>query len=117
MKQPEALLPDFFSALAHESRLRILDEMRDGELCQCELPGRLGIEQSNLSRHIKLLSRAGVVRTRRDGTRILLSIADPVLFALIDEIKLLLHNRLNLQLARLGSDFDATERILEDSHR
>lgn len=117
MIQPEALLPDFFSALAHESRLRILDELRIGELCQCELPERLGIEQSNLSRHIKILSTAGVVRTRRDGTRMLLSVSDPVLFGLIDEIKLLLHNRLNLQLAHLGSDFEVPVRGLDDSRR
>jgi DNA-binding transcriptional ArsR family regulator len=115
MKQPLAILSDFFSALAHESRLRIVEELRNGELCQCELPERLGIEQSNLSRHIKILSSSGVLRTRRDGTRMMLSVSDPVLFGLIDEIKLLLHTRLNLQLTRLESDFDAPLRIADDS--
>lgn len=115
MRITESLLADIFSALGHPNRLRIIDALREGEICQCVLPDQLQIEQSNLSRHIKLLSTSGVIRTRKDGTRIMLSIADPVLYELIDEIKLLLSTRLNLQLTRLESDFDAPLRIADDS--
>lgn len=101
MKQPEAILPDFFSALGHPSRLRIIEELREGELCQCELPGRLGIEQSNLSRHIKILSTSGAVRARRDGTRMMLSVTDARIFHLIETVREMLHSRITAQASVL----------------
>lgn len=117
MNLTESLLADIFFALGHPNRLRIIDALREGEICQCVLPDRLHLEQSNLSRHLKQLSKSGVIRSRKDGTRILLSISDPVIYELIDEIRLLLQTRLNLQLARLENDFDAPLQILEDSRQ
>jgi DNA-binding transcriptional ArsR family regulator len=98
MRSPEAIVPDFFSALAHPNRIRIMELLRDGELCQCELPDRLGLEQSNLSRHIKILSTSGALRTRRDGTRMMLSVADPRILDILDTVKEMLYSRLNKQL-------------------
>ncbi len=101
MKQRESLLPDFFSALGHPSRIRIIEELREGEICQCMLPELLDLEQSNLSRHIKILSMSGVISTRRDGVKILLSVSDPLVFELIDDVKSVLQSRLMLLHAEL----------------
>lgn len=54
-------------ALADEKRLRILDALRGGERCVCELQADLEMGQSLLSHHLRALREAGLVRDRRDG--------------------------------------------------
>jgi len=54
-------------ALADEKRLRILDALREGEACVCELQETLDLAQSLLSHHLRVLREAGLVRDRRDG--------------------------------------------------
>jgi ArsR family transcriptional regulator len=56
-----------FHALADETRLRILDQLADGEQCVCDLSGALDAGQSRLSFHIKTLKDAGLLIDRRDG--------------------------------------------------
>lgn len=73
-----------FKALAHPNRLRILEALRSGEKCNCELGPQLHLEQSNLSRHLLALAETGVVVARRDGVRMLYRVAEPSVFALID---------------------------------
>jgi ArsR family transcriptional regulator len=54
-------------ALADEKRLRIVDLLRGGELCVCDLTAALEAGQSLLSFHLKTLKEAGLVTDRRDG--------------------------------------------------
>ncbi|MBA2564075.1 MAG: winged helix-turn-helix transcriptional regulator [Gemmatimonadetes bacterium] len=54
-------------ALSDETRLRIIDLLRGGERCVCELTDDLGAAQSRLSFHLKVLKDAGMVRDRREG--------------------------------------------------
>jgi ArsR family transcriptional regulator len=56
-----------FHALSDETRLRIVDLLRNGERCVCELTGELDLGQSLLSFHLKTLKDAGLVTDRRDG--------------------------------------------------
>ena len=56
-----------FHALADETRLRILDLLRDGERCVCELQEWLGMSQSALSFHLKTMKDAGLLTDRRQG--------------------------------------------------
>jgi ArsR family transcriptional regulator, arsenate/arsenite/antimonite-responsive transcriptional repressor len=56
-----------FHALSDETRLRILERLRDGERCVCDLTTLLGAAQSRLSFHLKTLKDAGLVTDRRDG--------------------------------------------------
>ena len=63
-------------ALSDETRLAILDCLRGGEECVCNLTGALDSAQSRLSFHLKVLKDAGLVRDRRDGRWIHYSI-DP----------------------------------------
>jgi ArsR family transcriptional regulator len=62
-----APLPDRLQALADENRLRILDALRGGERCVCELTDRLELGQSLLSHHLRVLRDAGLVLDRKDG--------------------------------------------------
>lgn len=54
-------------ALAEEKRLRIVDLLRDGEQCVCDLTAAMGEGQSLLSHHLKVLREAGLVTDRRAG--------------------------------------------------
>src|SRR6476661_1172936 len=57
----------FFSALADKTRLRLLNLMRDGEVCVCFFAETLGTNNPKISRHLAYLKRAGLVAGRRDG--------------------------------------------------
>jgi ArsR family transcriptional regulator len=56
-----------FRALSDENRLRIVDLLRGGEQCVCELQSALDLGQSLLSFHLKTLKDAGLVTDRREG--------------------------------------------------
>lgn len=56
-----------FHALSDETRLSILDMLRDGERCVCELQDELDAAQSRLSFHLRVLREAGLVADRKEG--------------------------------------------------
>jgi ArsR family transcriptional regulator, arsenate/arsenite/antimonite-responsive transcriptional repressor len=56
-----------FAALSDETRLRIVDLLRRGEWCVCDLQEELDAAQSRLSFHLKKLKDAGIVTDRREG--------------------------------------------------
>jgi ArsR family transcriptional regulator len=56
-----------FQALSDETRLAILDLLRGGERCVCDLQDALEAAQSRLSFHLRVLREAGLVTDRRDG--------------------------------------------------
>ena len=56
-----------FHALSDETRLAVLDMLRDGERCVCELQEVLDAAQSRLSFHLKVLREAGIVQDRKEG--------------------------------------------------
>ena len=56
-----------FRALADRTRLRLLNLMRDGEVCVCFFVEILGTNQPKISRHLAYLKRAGIVAARREG--------------------------------------------------
>jgi ArsR family transcriptional regulator len=56
-----------FHALSDETRLGVLDMLRGGERCVCDLQDALGAAQSRLSFHLKVLKEAGLVTDRREG--------------------------------------------------
>ena len=57
----------FFSALADRTRLRLLNLLRDGEVCVCFFAETLGTNNPKISRHLSYLKRASLVAGRRDG--------------------------------------------------
>ena len=57
----------FFAALADRTRLRLLNLMRDGEVCVCFFAEALGTNNPKISRHLAYLKKASLVTGRRDG--------------------------------------------------
>ncbi|HJQ11199.1 MAG TPA: metalloregulator ArsR/SmtB family transcription factor [Gemmatimonadaceae bacterium] len=58
---------ELFHALSDETRLQIIELLRKGERCVCDLTDSLDAAQSRLSFHLRVLRDAGLVRDRKDG--------------------------------------------------
>jgi ArsR family transcriptional regulator len=56
-------------ALAHPSRLLILDAIADGEKCVCELTELVDADQSTVSKHLSILKQAGIIEDRKEGSK------------------------------------------------
>ena len=92
-----------FNALSDSTRLEILEFLRAGEKCVCEIIPHVRLIQPVVSRHLKILKDCGLVRDRKDGTRRLYSITEPKMFEIIDaatpELLDLLSKRIIEQIA------------------
>lgn len=56
-----------FKAFCDENRLKIIDQLKEGEVCACVLLEKLSIGQSTLSHHMKILVESSIVNSRKDG--------------------------------------------------
>lgn len=84
------LLAARFQALSDVKRLRVLDLLRDGERCVCDIADALDVGQSLLSFHLKTLKEAGLVSARRQGRWMYYSVVPETLDALggyLDEVE------------------------------
>ena len=75
-----------FHALADPIRLEIVLYLRDGEKCVCQIAPHLNLIQPLVSRHLKILKDAGIVRCRKDGTKHLYSIVDSRIYNIVDAL-------------------------------
>jgi len=65
------------AALGHPIRLKVVEFLREGEQCVCDIAEHVAAERSNVSRHLGVMVRAGVLAHRRDGVRMLYSLRCP----------------------------------------
>jgi DNA-binding transcriptional ArsR family regulator len=70
---------DIFQALAHPTRIAIVEFLGEGELSAGSLIERLGIEQATVSQHLAVLRAKQIVVNRRAGNQVFYSIRDPVI--------------------------------------
>ena len=75
-----------FRALSDPVRLGILDFLREGEKCVCELIPHVKLIQPVVSRHLKILKECGILRDRKDGNRRLYSVTDQRIFKVVDDV-------------------------------
>ena len=75
-----------FNALADPARLEILEFLRDGEKCVCEIIPHLGLIQPVVSRHLKILKDSGIVRDRKEGNKRFYSLTNPKICGVIDAV-------------------------------
>ncbi|MCS7097525.1 MAG: metalloregulator ArsR/SmtB family transcription factor [Candidatus Methanomethyliaceae archaeon] len=75
-----------FKALADPVRLNILELLRDGEKCVCEITPQIGLPQPIVSKHLKLLKNCGILKDRHVGNKRLYSVTDQAIFNVIDAI-------------------------------
>ena len=85
---------EFFRALGHPARLRILELLRTGELSVTELQIELDIDASSVSQQLAVLRAKNIVDTRRAGTSVYYSVRDPQIFQLLDVARDIFNNHL-----------------------
>ena len=58
-------------AIAHPLRIAIIDFLKDGEQCVCDIAEFVGSERSNVSRHLSLMVKAGLLDWRKEGLKVI----------------------------------------------
>jgi DNA-binding transcriptional ArsR family regulator len=90
-----------FQALAHPTRIAIVELLRDGELPVARLFEQLGVEQANVSQHLAVLRGKQVVVNRKEGNQVFYRLRDPVLIDVLDIMKRYFQTHLNEALTML----------------
>ena len=88
------LKAEILKALAQPTRLKILELLRNGERCICEIVPAINGEQSNVSRHVSLMQKSHLVTTRKDGVRVMVKVRDQKIFTILDGVSLLLKKQI-----------------------
>jgi DNA-binding transcriptional ArsR family regulator len=91
------LKAEIFKALAQPTRLKILELLRGGEKCICEIVPAINGEQSNISRHISLMQKTHLISTRKDGVRLMVSVRDSRIFKILDQVGAILKSQIHEQ--------------------
>lgn len=77
------LCADIMKAIAQPTRLRIIELLRDGEHCVCEIFPAIGHEQSNTSRHLQMMLKSGILNQRKEGLKIYYSLRHPEVLEMV----------------------------------
>ena len=78
---------EILKALGQPTRMKIIELLRDGERCVCEMLPILGEEQANVSKHLSILRQAGIVEFRKEGVSSYYKIKDKRVFKLLDVVE------------------------------
>jgi DNA-binding transcriptional ArsR family regulator len=91
------LKAEVLKALAQPTRLKILELLRNGERCICEIVPAINGEQSNISKHISLMQKSHLITTRKDGVKVMVNVKDPRVFEILDKVSAILKNQMKEQ--------------------
>lgn len=68
---------EILKGVAHPLRIGVVDFLKDGERCVCDIAEHLSSERSNVSRHLAVMHKAGVLRSRKEGLMVYYSLRTP----------------------------------------
>jgi DNA-binding transcriptional ArsR family regulator len=91
-----------FQALAHPTRIAIVEALRDGELTAGRLVELVDVEQANLSQHLAVLRAKQVLVNRKAGNQVYYAVRDPAIIKVLDLLRKYFYAHLNDTLAMLG---------------
>ncbi|HSR12964.1 MAG TPA: metalloregulator ArsR/SmtB family transcription factor [Thermodesulfobacteriota bacterium] len=89
-----ALKAELLKAMAQPTRLKILECLREGERCICEIIPAVNGEQSNISRHISFMQKGHLVTTRKDGVKVMVKVTDRKIFDILDQVCAILRKQM-----------------------
>jgi len=90
-------IADRLKAMADPMRLRILHLLQGGERCVNDILGQVGGSQANVSKHLSVLRRAGLVECRREGVNVYYRIDDPTVFSICETVCNSLERQVNAE--------------------
>lgn len=94
---------EIFKALGHPTRLVIVEMLAKKGRCVCEIVSKFDDSQATISRHLDQLLRAGIVRRRRDGVKMVYELALPCLLKALPCVEKALKARVASQAQMIGS--------------
>ena len=65
------------SAIAHPLRIAVIDFLKSGEQCVCDIAEHIGSERSNVSRHLSVMVSAGILESRKEGLKVIYKLKTP----------------------------------------
>src|SRR5436190_22245679 len=86
---------EIFQALAHPTRIAIVEALRHGETSVGQLIEQIGLEQANASQHFAVLRSKQIVISRKEGNQVFYSLRDPVLIEVLDILKRYFYSQLS----------------------
>jgi len=92
---------EIFQALAHPTRIAIVEALRGGEMSAGQLIGQLGLEQANASQHFAVLRTKQVIINRKEGNQVFYSLRDPALVEVLDILKRYFYSQLSETMSML----------------
>jgi len=92
---------EIFQALAHPTRIAIVELLRKGEKPAGKLIEQLGLEQANASQHFAVLRSKQIVVSRKEGNQVFYSLRDPSLIEVLDILKRYFHSQLSHTVSML----------------
>lgn len=102
-------------ALAHPSRLAMVDALAAGERCVCELQALVGADMSTVSKHLSLLRDAGIVRSSKRGLQVFYRLRVPCLLSFLECVDAVFENpdqeRVDLPLPSSGAPGRCATRV------
>lgn len=90
-------IADRLKAMADPMRLRILHTLQESELCVTDILTRVGGSQANVSKHLSVLKRVGLVECRREGVNVYYRIEDPAVFVICRNVCDSLERQINAE--------------------
>ena len=99
------LKAEIIQAAAHPIRLAIIEFLVNGEQCVCDIADYVGAQRSNVSRHLSVMLKAGVVESRKDGLKMMYSLKTPCIVKFLGCVEEALKERMKSQaklLRKLG---------------
>lgn len=97
-----AFKAEIFQALAHPTRVAIVEKLRLAPHSTGQLQEALGLEQANVSQHLAVLRAKQIVSNRKEGNQVIYALADPVLGEVLDRLRSYFYARLERSASLLG---------------
>ena len=93
-----------FQALAHPTRIALVEHLQHSEMTVGQLCDKVGIEQANASQHLAVLRHKYIVQTRKEGNLIYYSLRDPLLGKVLEAMRQFFQAHVNEALAMLREE-------------
>jgi ArsR family transcriptional regulator len=92
---------EVFQALAHPTRIHVVECLRNGPLSVSAILERIGVEPANMSQHLAVLRAKQLVIARKEGNQVFYALRDPLLIDVLDTMRRYFQAHLQEALAML----------------
>lgn len=90
------------TAMAHSTRLFIMDELLKGEKCVCQLTEMIGHDMSTVSKHLSIMKNAGLVKSHKEGTTVYYSLTVPCVMNFFTCVENVLQQSISYRIMAVG---------------